>query len=548
MSKKGKAANKQQIKKHTKVDLATIVSYVILIVAVITVVYYMLGPSEGYIHSDCVDTMTWAYGTVKSGKIFSDTFNYPYLLPFGSTFLFYPFVAVFGFTMFAYRLSMIVFMALFGIGIYYTAKGLGWSKNVSLTAVAAEFIIVSSSTKLRELFWEHIIHYSLGAFLAFVLLALVFAFMDSYNKNNYSFKNSKKTVVLAVCTALWGFFSAFDGLTILTLSTIPIIGALLLVSVFDLKNKIISSENKATGISALIIAAVTVLGLIILSAAAKDISTAYGDAYSNIVGGSEWSTNLLKFLEHWTTLLGADYQVGEAITSGKNILAAIKMAGSLVLFIVPIGAVFIYGKLNKNEKIFFIFHWLMTGFILYGYVFGNLSSVNWRLSPIVCSALIVNITVYKYLWNTEALKRGAAIASFLVVCSCVITVGQIAVMPADYGRDNNLHKAVELLEENGLNYGYATYWNANILTLISSSNVEVRDVDINIDGDKPIAGWLNSDKIWYDDQPGQEEYFFLLTNSEYDDLMDKDYDMLDNIVRIINDENWVVIVMDKNIF
>ncbi len=543
MSKNTK--NKKQ-KKLNKPDKKTLFSFITIAIAVITVIYYMLGPSEGYLHSDCVDTMTWAGATVESGKIFSPTFCYPYLLPFGSTFLVYPFVAIFGFTMFAYRFAMLVFMLLLGICIYYTARGLGWSKNLSLAAVALEFITVSSSGKLRELFWEHIIHYSLGAFLAFALLALSFAFIKHFKENNYSFNNNKKTVILVLCVFLWSFFSAFDGLTTLTLSSIPVIGALLLVSLFDLKNKIISKSNWDTALTAIIIIIGTALGGIILSIAAKDIGAGYGSAYSNIVNSSEWSGNLMKFLEQWTSLLGADYEFGGAITKGKNIFAAVKMAGSLVLFFVPVYALFIFGKVNRNERIFIIFHWLMSGFILYGYIFGSLSSVNWRLSPIICSALMVNIIVWKRLWKVIELRRASVIVSSLVVLSCVITVGQIWAMPADYGRDNDHHKAIELLERNGLNYGYATYWNANILTLLSSSKVKVRDV--NIDEEQPRSGWLNSDNIWFEDQPNQDKYFFLLTNSEYDDAVERNHMILENTVNIIREGNWVVLVKDSNIF
>lgn len=538
-------------KTHTKSDkknigVRTYISMGLMIVALFTVVYYMFGPSEGYLHSDCVDTMTWAGATIDSGKLFSETFNYPYLLPFGSTFFVYPFMLVMGFTMAAYRTAMLAFMICLSFAIYFTARGMKWSKNSAFIAVAAELIIVSSSGKLRELFWEHIIHYSLGAFLAFVLIALAFAFIYNYEKSNFSFKNNKKLMVITVCMILWAFFSAFDGLTTLTLSTVPFVGALVLYIVFDIKNKIVSNSNKSIAVTLGIIVIATVLGGIGLSVAAGDIASNYGDAYSTIVDRSEWSTNLMKFLEQWTSLLGADYKSGKAITDAENILAAVKMAGSLVLFVVPVYAIFVYNKFNKYEKIFLIFHWLMAGFILYGYVFGSLSSVNWRLSPIICSAIIVNIMVWKLLWNSDTLKRVAVIVSSLVVLSSAITVGQIISMPGDYGMDNDHHKAVELLKRYNLNYGYATYWNANILTLISSSEVKVRDV--NFDLEYPREGWLNSDRQWYKAQPGQDKYFVLFTNSEYEDRVDEDHMILQNTSQVIKEGNWVVLVKDQNIF
>ncbi len=532
--------------KREKTDYISIFSRVILAISFITVIYYMLGPSEGYLHSDCVDTMTWAAGSVESGKIFNPTFYYPCLLPFGSTFLVYPFMKLFGFTMFTYRLSMFVFMLLFTTALYFTLRGLKWNKNICLITIALELMAVSSGQKLRELFWEHIIYYSLGAFLALALLAMVFAFIRYYDNNGYSFKNCKKAVIFAVCCGLWALLSAFDGVTVLALSSLPVLFALLGEIVIYDGTPILSEKNRAMGISAVIIAVCTVLGSIFLKIAAADIATSYAGAYSVISDSNEWGNNLLNFLKQWTSLLGADYYIGESVTKGANVIAAIKMAGSLILFFVPVYALFIYRKFNRYERILLFYHWIMTAFVLYGFIFGNLSGVNWRLTPIICSAVVVNMAVWKQLFASVDKRRLLALISSLVILSCAITSIQILTMPSDYGRDNELHKAMELLEENDLDYGYATYWNANVITLLSSSRVKVRDIYIE---DEDIKnGWLNSDKTWFEDQPGQEKYFVLLTNAEYESALEREHIILDDTVDTIREGNWVVLVKDKNIF
>lgn len=535
--------SKKQKSKQLKMSRFEILSLIFMLISIFTVIYYMLGPSEGYLHSDCVDTMTWAGATVDSGKLFSESFYYPYLLPFGSTFLVYPFVKVFGFSMFAYRFSMLVFMALFSLAVYFTVRGMNWGRSGAYICVGAELLTVSSSVKLRELFWEHIIHYSLGAFLAFVLLALVFYFIKNYEKNGYKFENSKKTLIFSLGIGLWCFFSAFDGLTTLTLSSIPVIGGIFLAVILDMKNKIFAKANKGYIVTFAIVVAFTAIGSIFLKVAAGEIGTGYGNAYSVITDSGEWSSNIMKFLQQWSSLLGADYRIGESITKFDNILAAVKLAGSLVIFILPIYGLFIYNRLNKQEQVFLFFHWVMTAFILYGYVFGKLSSVNWRLSPIICSAVVVNVIVCKTVAKTFSLPRAAVLLSAFTALSCVITFGQIVTMPADYGRDDDHHKAIELLEKNNLEYGYATYWNANVLTLLSSSSVQVRDV--NIDEDYPRNGWLNCDRLWYFDQPDKDRYFFLLTRGEYEDAVERNHVILQNSIETIEEGNWVVVVYDR---
>ncbi len=532
--------------KMVKRNYKTTFSYFILALAFIAVLYYMLGPSEGYLHSDCVDTMTWAQGSIESGRFYSTTFCYPYLLPFGATFLFFPFVKIFGFSMFAYRLSMLVFLFVFTAALYFMLRGMKWSKELCMVTIALEFMLLSSSQKLRELFWEHIIHYSLGAMIAFGLLALVFLFLIRYSKNDFSFNKNKKVIIPALCFALWTFLSASDGLTALTLSVIPIIGALFITAVLDEKGKLFSKSNKGLFIALGIIIAATLVGLLVFGIVSSSVETTYESKYTSIVANTEWSNNMLKFLPHWTSLMGADYEVGQSITKPANVFAAVKMAGSLVLFFVPVFALFIYNKLNRHEKIFLLFHWFMTGFILYGFVFGNLSDVNWRLSPIVCSSAIVNVCVWKYLWSGSTAKRMTVLLSSLIILSAVITAGQIVAMPANYGRDDDHHKAVELLERNGLDYGYATYWNANILTLLSDNKVKVRE--IYMPEGNYTKGWLNLDLNWYEDVPSQDKYFVLLTREEYNWAEDRNHPILENTSNIIEEGNWVVLVKNENIF
>lgn len=546
-------------------DKSAVISFILLTAAAAAVVYYMLGPSEGYIHSDCLDTMTWAEAALESGKLFSGTFNYPCLLP-GAAFIMIPFMAVFGFTMLAYRLSMLFFMVLLCSAIYFVSRGLGWNKAYSRAAIALELIIVSSSAKLRELFWEHIIYYSLGIFLAFGLLAFVFAFMKHFEANGNSFKipevlnkkdkkdkkskevhkYEKYSLILALCIFLWAFFAAFNGMTILTLTLMPVGAGLVFAVLFDFKHKIISKENLSACCSVGLIAAATVIGLVILKFVSEGIGAGYSSAYSNIVDKEEWSANLLKFIYQWSSLMGADYETGQAITKGANIIAAVKLAGGFILFLTPAAALFMLPKLNRNERIFIFFHWIMSAFVLYGYIFGSLSSVNWRLSPIVCSSVISSMIVWRAVWVGLNIKRGAVLLASLVAASAAVTAVQIWSMPADYGRDNNLHLAAELLENNGLDYGYATYWNANVLTLISNGKVKSRDIVIT--EDEPEKGWLNSDSLWYEDQPGRDTYFVLLTESEYDDLSEREADLLYNTREVIQESGWVVLVKDENIF
>ena len=131
-------------------------------------------------------------------------------------------------------------------------------------------------------------------------------------------------------------------------------------------------------------------------------------------------------------------------------------------------------------------------------------------------------------------------------------------MPFDFGRDNDLHMLAETLEEEGLTYGYATFWYAQAITVISDNQVKTRN--INVEKNNFIQYTYQSEYSWYADQPGQEEYFVLLTNYEYS-LVGKYFDVgipeeADNyianlarhLVRKIELENYKILVFDCNIW
>ena len=77
-----------------------------------------------------------------------------------------PLVAIFGESYTANAIGMLIFFLLFVISAYFMLKQLRLSQNWSLFfTVAILILFLSTSGKLREIFWQHIIYYSLWRFL-----------------------------------------------------------------------------------------------------------------------------------------------------------------------------------------------------------------------------------------------------------------------------------------------------------------------------------------------------------------------------------------------
>ena len=85
---------------------STVLPILILLLGVGTVIYYITGPAEGYMTSDCTDSLTWAYETFVSGKLIGDNFYYAAILPFGGNLIFLPYIALFGYSMTAQILGL----------------------------------------------------------------------------------------------------------------------------------------------------------------------------------------------------------------------------------------------------------------------------------------------------------------------------------------------------------------------------------------------------------------------------------------------------------
>jgi len=71
---------------------------------------------------------------------------------------------------------------------------------------------------------------------------------------------------------------------------------------------------------------------------------------------------------------------------------------------------------------------------------------------------------------------------------------------------------IDLLETNGLEYGYGTYWNAGALTVLSGERVKIRQVSIG--GPLPTPMRHLSSERWYSQDAWHGETFLLLRNSE----------------------------------
>ncbi len=86
-----------------------------------------------------------------------------------------------------------------------------------MASIALILLTVSSSDKLREIFWGHIIYYSLGMLFLFAGLALAFLTLRSLDGMAEDNIPGRRQFLLLGATGLWFLLCSMNGLQALTI-------------------------------------------------------------------------------------------------------------------------------------------------------------------------------------------------------------------------------------------------------------------------------------------------------------------------------------------
>ena len=82
-------------------------------------------------------------------------------------------------------------------------------------------------------------------------------------------------------------------------------------------------------------------------------------------------------------------------------------------------------------------------------------------------------------------------------------------------KDTSRNEAVEFLMENDYDFGYATYWNGNVLTELTNGKIEVRNVNIQNWDTLHCDLWLMKKDMEH--RTSDHKVFILLTQDQYED-------------------------------
>lgn len=509
--------------------------------AIGTVIYYIFGPSAAFFHSDCSDTILWAQASVDGKTIFNPDFGYAALLPFGGTTVMIPLVAIFGVGMTAQHIGMAVFTLLFFASVFWLFKSLKLGNELSFFGVGVLALVLCSSAKMREIFYEHVIYYSIGVVIICVLLSLYIGVTDKKC-------SLKKKIILLVVAVIFTFLSAFDGTQVAASAIFPVLFAGACDILFS-KESLFSKSNRTSIVALSGIAAATVVGLGFVAKLTDGIGVGYANAYSNYSDMDEWINNLMKLPKQWCELFGVDVHYGMNLFSPESIINIVRLAAALIIALVPVAALVFINKLERPASLLVLTHFGVAGVVMFGYIFGILSLANWRLSPIICTGVMVCIAMAKQVKISVPLKRIAVCAGCLLVLFSAVSVKEIKDMPQNGIEHNEYYRVAQYLESKGLNYGFATFWKSQTITVLTDSRVMVANTDMNENGITPCAFQTNVN--WFNEQEGVDRYFLLMDKAEYLILMqtdDANYLIEDPVEKIDELDGYVILVYENTNF
>lgn len=479
-----------------------------LVIAAGVILYWLWsGVFLAEFNSDTTDTLFWAAASREAHAIASPTFHYNYFIPFGDRLLLRPLLSAFGFGIAAMRVSMTVFLVIFSAAAFALFRSLRWSNAARWLSVALVLTIVSATTKMREVYLGHVVHYSLGTLFLFLGIAVA---PDPASKEAMSRRTRiLRCLPFAFCTA----WAASCGKPVLVFAVIPVLGAWLFVRC-GLSRPFSVKRDCAAPLSGIAGAIVGFAVFVFLSQNLPPID--YGTSYESLSPPEQWWNNLGKLPESWTSLLCSMPREPISVASGAGIPVAGQIALAVVLAIAPILALFRIRWLSFREQLLVAAHWVLSAEILFFWIFGTVSDANWRLSPVVLSSTATTACMIRNAFTNNGLfaKRTAFWATSFVVSVCVLIHLQTALLPQNRTIWREPETLVPMLETIGVADGYCTdYWFANVVTTISGNRFRLREVEPDGKGGWRGRPYLTDDR-WFEPDPERKRTVFVCYPNE----------------------------------
>jgi len=532
-----------------------VIAAVLLSLSLYVLLYFISGPAVAFFHSDCADSLLWAQATVESGELLTEQFHYAALLPFGSPLWMVPVLKIFGYTMTAQNVSMAIFAVLFVFAAYFMFRAMKWNTAASAGSTFLLVMLLSGSVKLREIMWQHVIYYSLGLLFLMLLLNLYLRLADCIRhmaQNKRTRKDYIRFSLLAVALFALCIGCGLDGMQILVLCVVPVIGSSFVVAFLNGNAKFRSHEVLGKYLLCGLLGVGALIGLMLIPKLTHGgkIEAAYENGFSVWTPMNTWWEHIEGFLTEYLNLFGVDITSEIPLFTVSSVFTLLQLVAALIVLVCPILLLLRYRKLNRtNAQIVAWAHCILSCILMLGYICGALAMANWRLVPMVGSCIIATLVYLRELWDDKAFQRRFAIVLLAILAVTALHHSKTILDLPNNAGDNQKYIAItQELAEKGYTKGYATFWHASTATLLSDGEVDISTVLADEYGVRPR--YYQTMDHWFESQEGRENYFLMLTEEEFGLVSASEYwlQLMDTNpwIDIIQTEGFLILVFEYN--
>ncbi len=439
--------------------------FALVLLAAVLIVFSFSTGLNNYDVYDYVEGVFWAEATVRSRALVAPDYIYYYLVPFGSNLIMAPFVLLFGSTLLANQLGMLVWFILCLAVLYRLARVLYqkmWTRLV-FCAVVLLFVFTYAGDNLLH----HLLVYGIG----FVCLLGELSCLIEIGRRHRIAWN----LVLLALFCLW---SAGNGMASAALSSLSVILAALFLAV-----RSASLREKHRIASLLVLVLATALGLLVYKYLdAKALSLDKYQTRFRLADADAAVTNLIHDL--WTDYLTIfEYDPnGASLFSLRGISSLVKLFFALLIPAVP----FLVKRLSRGQeapveepgkaseesreesRLLIVCSGLLVLAVCVGqYVFTDLSVQRYLMNGILSLFLIAGLRFTDYL--EKGGKKILLLGFFLL--AVLLSVKEFHALPSQEAKKQEFAEIQTILEDRGLTKGYSLKRDFKVVELLSGGRI-----------------------------------------------------------------------------
>jgi hypothetical protein len=439
-----------------------------------------------------------------------------------------PLIRLFGLNYLSYALNNVLFYCFYGLSIYFFVRRLTISTPLKILMA---ILAVSSLGHCYAIFLFGEIAYITSYIFIFLWLGLV-------NRVVHSDESELKKYYLSLFVLL-SFFTIHNPQRALIYNLLPILSVGMSLYFMDPAQKDRYLRLCLVGLASFVCSVVFYYAVII-----KDLTIIKGANNLSFANYESFLNNLNIF---FLGLLDVYNLVDESQFSPFSFPGIIRLASFCFFFLIVYSFIKIPKRFDRENSDD------LTALLLFGYyLFVNLflylftvplaqDQTTFRyLYPAVILSFVIMVLCLNHLrWNRQ---MKTAILVVLVLFLSVINYARY-VRPGLLKEVNPHEHLGEYLSENGLTYGFASYWHSYVTSVFAENDALV--APISLSSFLPMT-WLSSES-WYSNY-GVDESFIVFTNGEYNSYYDSIIKKIGRKpVRVDQLDDFKIAVFDKNI-